>query len=261
MQHSPLSHSSEQNGFSLVEMAVVISIIALLVGSIITGKNMIRASEVQATTARVQEYKAAVSNFTERYLELPGDFSKASTYWTGARDGNGNGQIEGGIYTCANGGNYYEQWASFEHLSKAGLVEGNYTHNNGDQRYANPGGNTPATPIQGGGYTMRFCGEISTGNSYYFLGNYGHVIQIGSPLSYNGGTSEGGSRGPLFTTEEAGAVDKKMDDSYPGRGSIRAPQNGDNKSPGCTTTNSASTADYNYAEGGLKCPLFFVLGF
>lgn len=255
MHHLHLN--KQQQGFSLVEMAVVLTIIALLVGSILTGKNMIRASEIQATTARVQEYKSAVSQFTERYLELPGDFSSASTYWGGTYNGNGDGMIGGGLNTSCSG-DFTEQWAAFQHLSRAELVEGQYVHSGGST--PSPGVNTPATPITGGGYTLRFCGDISSG-PYYLYGYYGHVLQVGHSKGTDGSSIAGGTRGPLFTPEEAGAIDQKMDDSYPGTGIIKAPQKDDFAATNCTTTNVSSTADYNYAAGTRSCPVFFLMGF
>lgn len=252
----PIPRSAQQ-GFSLVEMAVVLSIIALLTGSILTGKHMIRSSEVQATTARIQEYKSAINQFTERYLELPGDFESASDYWSGTYDGNGDGTI-GGSLDSSCGGDFEEQWGAFEHMAKAELIEGQYNHS-GDST-PNPGVNTPATPISGGGYTLRFCGDI-TSSAHYFTGYYGHIIQVGHKLEASGSPSLGGTRGPLFTPEEAGSIDQKMDDSYPGSGVIKAPRKSDANAPGCTTSNDPANADYEYETGTRVCPLFFLMGF
>lgn len=253
MSNSNLRTRSLQHGFSLVEIAIVLTIIALLVGSVLTGKNMIRSSAVQSTVARVQEYRGAIDKFTDRFIELPGDFSSASTYWTGAYDGNGDSHVGGGLDTsCA--GDYEEQWAAFEHMGKAELIEGQYNTSGGNT--PNPGVNTPATPISGGGYTLRFCGDIQT-STIYFVGHYGHVIQIGLPTG-------GGTRAPLFTPEEAGSIDKKLDDSYPGTGAIKAPQKDDADTLNCTTSNDATTADYNFYLDGVeprRCPLFFLMGF
>lgn len=255
MRHaSPYPH---QQGFSMVEMAVVLTIVALLVGGILVGKNMIRASEVQATVANVEEYRSAVNKFTERYLELPGDFQSASTYWTGTYDGDGNGTI-GGDLDSSCGGDFAEQWAAFEHMSRAELVEGQYNHTTSS--VPEPGSNTPATPISGGGYTLRFCGDI-TSSSYYFTGQYGHVMQVGGTLTVSGSVGTGGTRGPLFTPEEAGSVDQKLDDGYPATGRIRAPEKDDTYSTNCTTSNNPNTADYNFAMPVRLCPLFFLMGF
>lgn len=241
----------------MVEMAVVLTIIALLVGGILVGKNMIRASEVQATVANVEAYRGAVNKFTERYLELPGDFTSASTYWSGAYNGNGNGMIGGSLNNSCNG-TWAEQWASFEHMSRAELVEGHYTHTNNSTPV--PGSNTPETPISGGGYTLRFCGDM-TGSPFYFDGQYGHVLQVGALLTIGGTTGSGGTRGPLFTPEEAGSVDQKLDDGYPGTGRIRAPKKDDSYATNCTTDNNASAADYNFSMPVRLCPLFFLMGF
>ncbi|MCH2546847.1 MAG: prepilin-type N-terminal cleavage/methylation domain-containing protein [Alphaproteobacteria bacterium] len=242
-----------QNGFSLVEMAIVLTIIALLAGGILTGKSLIRSSEVQATISKVSEYRSAINNFSERYMALPGDFSTATSFWADAYDGDGDGVI-GNSYDTSCASDFDEQWAAFQHLGKAELIDGEYEVSGGD--VPNPGVNVPRTPIAGGGYTIRSCGDI-TSSIYYFVGYYGHVIQVGGLLNW----AKGGTRNPMFTPDEAGAIDKKLDDSLPGTGIIKAPKASDTYATACTTTDNPATADYNFADSQRLCPLFFLLGF
>lgn len=273
-------------GVSLLELAVVIAVIGFLVGGVVVGKHMIRSANIQESVARIQYYTSAVHKFRDRYYALPGDMPNATDFWgsvngttdvncvappsasagddfgvgTGTEtcNGNGDGHIGGVSGLC---GEHFEPFRAWQHLANAGLIEGQYTGNTGSRSNydAVPGENVPATPIQGGGYSLRDCGSM-TGQNYYFDGVYGHTIQLGGAKITGSGNF---TRRPLFTTQEALTVDKKLDDSYPHKGNIRAPQSDDSEAPNCTNSpNSApATADYDINQTDKKCPLFFLLGF
>jgi hypothetical protein len=71
--------------------------------------------------------KAAYFGFLDRFRSLPGDYSLASTNIActpACTNGNGNGQIT----TALVGGGIDEHIAVWEHLSRAGFVNGSYTY-------------------------------------------------------------------------------------------------------------------------------------
>lgn len=269
MLHKP---ASSRAGYTLVEMAVVITIISLLVGGVMVGQNMIRSSNIQAVVAGVETYRSAVMKFQDRFLELPGDFQTATTNWSGngIANGNGNGRIGGDDAAAPSlnndcvASNWQEQWNVWVHLSKAGLIPGEYSNPGaGNTIYINKdpavplSPNVPKTEIDRGGYTLRFCGDI-TSSSTYFNATYGHTMQVG-----NGLTSQGGTRKGLFAPKEAAAIDGKVDDGFPHKGKVLAPKMSDAYAPNCTNsdTNAPVTADYLFSEAGRNCALFFILGF
>jgi|GEM_PF-1493777 len=63
--------------FTLVEFAVVITIMGLLIGGTLAGIDIIRNSKVTATIAQIDSYNAAVNAFYKTYGALPGDMPDA----------------------------------------------------------------------------------------------------------------------------------------------------------------------------------------
>ena len=93
-----------QQGFSLIELSIVLVIIGLLTGGILTGQSLIRASEVRSVATEVAKYRTAVMSFRDQYKALPGDMKNATTFW-GSMTNCGAASPSGtGTQTC-NGNN------------------------------------------------------------------------------------------------------------------------------------------------------------
>ena len=99
-----------------MELSIVLVIIGLIVGGILTGKDLIHAAENRAFVSQLQGYNAAVNTFKTKYNCLPGDCANATDYFTGATNGNGNGMVSGLV---TEGG-----WSSADYTidSSAGLI-------------------------------------------------------------------------------------------------------------------------------------------
>jgi len=63
----------EQKGFTLVELAIVLTIIGLLIGGILKGQQLIMNARVTATVAQIKAIEAATTSFRDAYGGLPGD--------------------------------------------------------------------------------------------------------------------------------------------------------------------------------------------
>src|SRR5882762_1708651 len=95
---------SRQQGFTLVEIAIVLVIIGLLLGGILKGQEMITQAKIKNVIADFSGVSAAYHGYQDRYRAIPGDDPNADTRWTtptAATKGDGNGIVAG---TYNNGG-------------------------------------------------------------------------------------------------------------------------------------------------------------
>ncbi|MEM7406779.1 MAG: prepilin-type N-terminal cleavage/methylation domain-containing protein [Pseudomonadota bacterium] len=117
---------SRQTGFTLVEIAIVLVIIGLLLGGIIQGQQLINSARVKNLHETASGVQAAYFGFIDRYRQIPGDMDESvADNAIGveiAGGGNANGRLDNPTGTSA----YSENNAAWEHLSKAGFIQGNY---------------------------------------------------------------------------------------------------------------------------------------
>jgi prepilin-type N-terminal cleavage/methylation domain-containing protein len=181
-----------QEGFTLVEIAIVLVIIGLLLGGILKGQEMITQAKIKNIIADFSGISAAYHGYQDRYRAIPGDDPNAATRWAvapAATAGNGNGNVEG-VYD--NGGAActaaVEVCSWWDHLRRSGFVAGS-------------GVLQPFNAVTG------LIG-VQTGNGA-------------------GGAALGGFSGLLMCSATlpdkiAIAVDAQMDDGVPSSGSVRA---------------------------------------
>src|SRR5215207_6758646 len=88
------------NGFTLIEIAIVLVIIGLLLGGVLKGKELITGARVRNLIQQQDGVKAAYFGFLDRFRALPGDYAQATTTITNistaacnSGNGNGDGQI------------------------------------------------------------------------------------------------------------------------------------------------------------------------
>jgi len=115
-----LTHRKKEDGFTLVEIAIVMVIIGLLIGGVLKGQAMIQNAKVKRVVKQADEVRAAVMTFYDKYGVYPGDENKAAIPPTpsgGTADGSGDGdgQIEAA-----------EQYDMFLDLQNAGLLSGSF---------------------------------------------------------------------------------------------------------------------------------------
>ena len=115
---------ADERGFTLVEIAIVLVIIALVLGGVLKGQEMVTQAKVKSVIADFSGLSAAYYGYQDRYRAIPGDDPNAGGRWPGATAGGGNGQLQG-KYNSQNPADESRLW--WEHLRRAGFVAGSGT--------------------------------------------------------------------------------------------------------------------------------------
>lgn len=126
-----LKSMKQQQGFTLIEIAIVLVIIGLLVGGVLQGQELIENSRVKQAVKDMNGSAAAMFAYQDRYSRLPGDDGNAAALaargasWTGITAGDADGNLE--IATNATFTGATESGAFWQHLKAAGFISGNPT--------------------------------------------------------------------------------------------------------------------------------------
>lgn len=223
---------SRRLGFTLVELSIVLVIIGLVIGGVMGGKDLIRASQIRATLSQIEQYNASVNSFRSKYNGLPGDLKYTEAQGFGLYRitngsyigypgyGDGNGLIRSAFGTTLPTSTltnlYGEPFMFWRHLSEANLIQGRYGFglNAAAEAPALSGldaVNTylPAAKISGSTIAV---GSPLDGTNYFVLTRTLSTIGVGAF-----GTSEN----PL-TASEAYLMDSKIDDGLPATGTVFA---------------------------------------
>jgi prepilin-type N-terminal cleavage/methylation domain-containing protein len=179
---------SRHNGFTLVEVAIVIVILGLLLAGVIKGQEIILQRKTQATFQLARELSAAINAYMDRYGQLPGDDPHAAARFPGAVprpvNGNGDGVISYG--NCGSGFSTAEGCQALYEMRLAGLLPGS-------------GASSVRSPLGG-------QADIGPAGTFFPDGGKGPVL-----VFYPG----------TLTMMNASAIDSTFDDGNPATGSFR----------------------------------------
>lgn len=210
------------SGFTLIELAIVIVIIALIIGGILTGKDLIATAANRKIIDQMVAYQAAFNTFKLKYNCMPGDCINVRTFF-GTTDTNGNAVNNGDGNGVINGWPY-EVPGIWQHLSDAGLISEAYTGAYGGANatfvVVGPGGNFPGVP----GLSGKSAFEISYQNGTYYGGLQGNLLTIGADVDAVGWSPWPacvGNSGPCPTMRQNYEIDNKIDDGMALTGKIR----------------------------------------
>jgi prepilin-type N-terminal cleavage/methylation domain-containing protein len=214
----------KERGFTLIEIAIVLVIIGLLLGGVLKGQELITGARVRNFIQQQDGVKAAYFGFLDRFRALPGDYANATTNITGvaatAACNNGNGDGDGTIETTGN-----ENILVWEHLSKAGFINGSYTCAAAPQTQAS----SPTNP-------------------------YGQYLNLVYDANYGGTTPptrHNLKTGAQVPSDILGEIDRKVDDGNAIQGSFRAQIGG---GVDTTTTNCYdATGVWKSTSPGTNC--------
>ncbi len=254
-------HAAQKNGFTLIELSIVLVIISLIVGGVIGGKSLIHSARLQAVITEVTQFRTAINTFKLQYDAIPGDMRDAYDYWGTACDayninscnGDGNNILDN-CNTCGHQQENMEAWA---HLYLAGLIK-HALHgeqmNNGLPGWAAIGENIPPAAIDGAGYILRHGSWNSDTPSFGKLGN---AIVLGRVYSGSNYLSDG-----AITPKDARTIDRKIDDGAADGGDMRPAsisnnELGGNDCVGGTAISSSSSGSYDVSDPDKSCRIMF----
>jgi prepilin-type N-terminal cleavage/methylation domain-containing protein len=228
-------------GFTLIELSVVLVIIGLIVGGVLVGQDLIRAAYIRAQISQIEKFNTAVNTFYGKYQALPGDmnnstasafgFSMAThngntTMYIGQGNGDGillDGMLNHVLLNCGNFGSgclgatptaYGETgvfWVDLSSQTAGNLIEGGFVT-------ATEG--TPVGPTLAQMPLYLPTAKLGNGNSVYIT-SIGGTNYYGIAISKQGGFDYPANT-PGLTVAQAYNIDKKVDDGIPTTGNVAA---------------------------------------
>jgi prepilin-type N-terminal cleavage/methylation domain-containing protein len=189
----------QQQGFTLIEIAIVLVIIGLLLGGVLKGQELITSARVRNLISQQDGVKAAFFGFQDRFRALPGDYATASTNLkctATCLNGNGNGQIQSAA-TPVSGSEVHEDILAWSHLTAANFLNGSYNMTATETTQTDA--NSPKNPY-----------------SIYMQLVYDNVYADAAPVPKH--NLKTGSQIPVEILAE---VDRKIDDGNPLQGGFR----------------------------------------
>ena len=230
---------TKQQGFTLVEIAIVLVIIGLLLGGILKGQELINSARVRNMADMNAGIQAAYFGFIDRYRRVPGDWSNGPAATAIGVPITGGGDDNGRIDN-PNGANAFDEPnALWEQLAKAGFIQGAYD------------GTAATTP--------------TTTNNLTPLNAFNNVVVLGRTDDYRDSGTPAvrlnlvlGRGVPVDITRE---LDVKLDDGLPLTGVLRLA----NDDPGDTfgaiggsLTGCLDGTDYDIADDEQDCNTVFL---
>jgi prepilin-type N-terminal cleavage/methylation domain-containing protein len=120
---------SQQSGFTLVEIAIVLVIIGLLLGGILKGQELINSAKVKNIANDFRVIPTYIYAYQDKFKALPGDDDKAVTHVgtncaAPCQNGNGNGVINGAWTKTLGAADTDESINFWAHVRLANLASG-----------------------------------------------------------------------------------------------------------------------------------------
>ncbi len=239
----------EQNGFTLVELAIVMIIIGLLIGGVLKGQELISNAQVSASAAQVKATEAAMSTFQDAYGGIPGDISNPANripnctgvcaYTDPTVGNNGNGRLTSRPWRFHD--LLSENMAFWAQLAAADIIGGVIP----DAPALEAGLSNPNFPAGGSLRIGYWEGTIVSAAIPFMAGHY--VGTAGDLTLFNT---------PSLSPSMAFRIDNKIDDGRPFTGvsgSLRTLTGG---GVGDCTDGNIDTSEYNTDDTGINCNIF-----
>jgi prepilin-type N-terminal cleavage/methylation domain-containing protein len=211
------------HGFTLIELSIVLVIIGLIVGGILVGQDLIKASEVRSTIGQIEKYNSSVNTFRTKYGGIPGDLpaANASAFGLTTRAGSAGRGDGNGLVDSTGGTNSSEVFGQevgmfWNDLSQANLVDGQFSGVTNEDSAAPLAVITADVPLTFPPARLARGNYITVGNNAGI--NYYLVMGITSATVASGEYTASAN----LTPTEAYNMDNKLDDGQPNTGVVQA---------------------------------------
>jgi prepilin-type N-terminal cleavage/methylation domain-containing protein len=246
---------STENGFTLIELSIVIVIIGLIVAGVVGGQTLVEQAKLRNIIADVNKYKVAMNIFKLEYNALPGDFNRAFDYWPSncaptPSAANCNGDGGGNLGPTNTNPETVRFW---RHMGLAKIIPELYSGTkNGSYTSVGEsliGVDVPAFPVNGsGGYVLH--------DSHWGIVRPQSLLAIGKRRT---GVLPSA---PYLIPKNAKSIDDKIDDGHPIQGSMFS-SSGDSSGGQCINgtggENITNATGYVLTNNAIACRTVFLL--
>ena len=238
------STARRQRGFTLIELAVVLTIIAVMVGGIAGTSSLVRSASLQGVGKELGDLQNAFDQYQEYYGSLPGDTPDADQrFRCGGCNGNGNGKIDA-----------EEQSLVLQHLSMANLLKsGTQAANDYQNSGMSAAQMTAAQQRASSSTTGRVYATSSAGRGAVTAVEVRSPDRLVAVVRMDPDGAGGAGTGPL-SPEDAQSIDRRIDDgsAYDGRIVVEP-------AAGAAASECKSGGTYNVGASKSRCNLAYVV--
>lgn len=120
MKRQPM-HRNRTSGFTLVELSIVLVIIGLIIGGVLTGRQIMENAQITNAVNSIQAFEAQFQTYMQNYNAMPGDDANGlSRFSLTGTAGNGDGTLNGDFDSQTASDETRLVW---QELRAAGLVK------------------------------------------------------------------------------------------------------------------------------------------
>ncbi len=231
-------NKNQEAGLTLIELATVFLVIALIAASILIASSLKKSAEVRVIVSDLNRIQTAYNLFREKYRARPGDMVNATTHITSSTaNGRGNQQINWGSYTNLDSITVNPGALAWQHLTLANFFPGSYSDASPINE-CEPGVNVPKSKSKKGGYYFNYTSVLTN-----------HVIYGSETADGGGGSMQ--CHGAILSPFDIRDIDFKTDDGKPLTGLLRLYSN----PSACVAVGD----EYSLTDNSIECALIKIV--